>query len=427
VRSHRSTVVPLLLLLLLAVAPALRAKEGSGVPIDHGLWRLAGADPTLPQDDLEPLRHILHGARYVGLGESIHTTGGEYQIKDRVFRFLVERMGFRALGMESSWLRAERVEQYVQTCQGTAADAIRGVSSVWQSTEVASMVQWLCEWNTAHPGDRVHFYGFDLQAQAAEDGAALIAFLHRLGVGDGDPRITGIQACDGVVTDYFLEDLPYPPELYQQCQAALGDVAAYFDREHKHIEKQTSREDLAWARVHLVGQQAWQEEAFYLSSDEIRAAQARDRGMAYLAQAVRDLRFPQARAALWAHNGHIAKDGAAAYFGTDMGTHLAADLGNKYQAIGFGAHDTFVDWVPAHRCGSFPFPVGPGSLENLFHGLGPGAGVLADLNAHPPFLAPGATYTFGGSGAMVPADHFDVAIYLEVSPAMHPLAWAPCH
>jgi hypothetical protein len=110
-----------------------------------------------------------------------------------------------------------------------------------------------------------------------------------------------------------------------------------------------------------------------------------------------------------------------------MGTHLAADLGNKYQAIGFGAHDTFVDWVPAHRCGSFPFPVGPGSLENLFHGLGPGAGVLADLNAHPPFLAPGATYTFGGSGAMVPADHFDVAIYLEVSPAMHPLAWAPCH
>jgi erythromycin esterase-like protein len=416
--------VPLVILL---GAPALRAEGGPGSPLGPGLWRLAGADPTLPQDDLEPLRHILAGAQIVGLGESFHTTGGEYRMKDRVFRFLVERMGYRALGMETSWRRAERVESYVQTCQGPIGTALRGVSSVWQSTEVQDMVQWMCEWNAAHPGDRVHFYGFDIQAQSDQDGADLIAFLGRLGIGGQDPRVAGIRACDGVETDYFLEDLPYPPELYTQCQAALAGVAAYFDGERKAIEKRTSLEDLAWARVSLVGQQAWQEEAFYLFDDGVRSALARDRGMAEVAQAIRGLRFPHARTALWAHNGHIAKNGATAYLGTDMGTHLAADLGHKYQAIGLGAHETYLDWAPARRCGLFPFPVGPGSLEGLFHDLGAGAGALADLGAHPPLLAPGAAYTFGGSGAVIPGDHFDAVIYLEVSPAMHPLAWLPCH
>jgi erythromycin esterase len=140
VRLHfrLAVVLPLLLLALLAVP--LRAQGGPGIPIDHGLWRLTGTDPHLPQDDLEPLRKVIGGAKFVGLGESIHTSGGFYQLKDRTFRFLVERMGFRAFGMETSWFRADRVERYVQTCQGTPRDAIRGIFGVWQSAEVQDMV-----------------------------------------------------------------------------------------------------------------------------------------------------------------------------------------------------------------------------------------------------------------------------------------------
>ena len=161
-----------------------------------------------------------------------------------MFRYLVERMGFRAFGMETSWIRAERVAQYVQTCQGTPRDAIRGIFGVWQSSEVEAMVRWMCEWNTAHPNDRVYFYGFDIQSQAFQNGIALIDFLHRLGIGDEDPRIEGIRACDGVEANYFGLGLPYPPELYQQCQDALNDTEAFFAREEKAIERQTSKEDL---------------------------------------------------------------------------------------------------------------------------------------------------------------------------------------
>jgi erythromycin esterase-like protein len=389
------------------------ARQPADDPIQPGLWRLHGTDPTLPQADLEPLRQILRSAQYVGLGEPIHTSGGFYKLKDRVLRFLVERMGFRAFGMETPWIRADQVEQFVQTCDGSARDAIRGIFGVWQSTEVEAMVQWMCEWNLAHPNDRVHFYGFDIQNQAPQNGAALIAFLHRLGIGDEDPRIVGIRACPGVET---ASDL-------QQCHAALPETAAFFDREQKPIVRRTSKQDLGWARVHLAGLQAIVERILFFGEE--RGFRARDRGMAYVARAIHDIRFPRARTVLWAHNGHLAKNvDATGYGGVEMGTVLARTLKKKYVAIGLVAHETSIDW-PGVGCGVVNLSTGDGSLEQVLQGLGESAGVLADLTARPPFLEPGGTYNVG-SASMVPVEQFNAILYLEVSPKMHPLAWTSC-
>jgi hypothetical protein len=228
------------------------------------------------------------------------------------------------------------------------------------------------------------------------------------------------------VTHYFQAGLPFPPELYQQCQAALGSVAGFFDANEKTIEGQTSKEDLAWARVHLVGERAWQEELFFIDTDPIRGGKARDRGMAYVVQAIRELRFPHARTALWAHNGHLAKKvGASNYEGVEMGTLLADQLKSKYAVIGLVARETNVDWIFLGLCGLLEdFPVGPGSIEDVFHNLGPGAGVLAELKKNPPFLQPGPYLV--GAVTMVPSEQFDAILYLDVSPKMHPLLWASC-
>jgi erythromycin esterase-like protein len=400
------------------------ARAQAPAPLPPGIWRLQGTDPNLPQGDLEPLRRIVGDAGFVGLGEPVHTSGGFYQAKHRVFRFLVEEMGFRALGMETPWIRADRVETYVQTCQGTARAAARGLLDIWQSTEVAVLARWMCEWNRAHPQDRVHFYGFDVQTQAREDGRALIDFLHRLGIRDDDPRIAGIRVCDGVETDYRLAGRPFPAELYRQCQDALAKVAGYFDREESKIQRRTSKQDLGWARVHLVGQQAWQEQIF--DPDPGRRGRARDRGMAYVAQAIRALRFPQARVALWAHNGHLAKKAdATSYAAVQMGTLLAGDLGSDYVSIGLAAYETLIDWAAFHACGPASIQIGESSIEHKLHDLGLGAGVLADLTARPRFFPRGAVYTLA-SARMVPAEQFNAILYLEVSPKMHPLAWPVC-
>jgi erythromycin esterase-like protein len=392
---------------------AARRPKPVGDPIQPGLWRLHGTDPNLPQADLEPLRKILRGAQFVGLGESIHTSGGFYELKDRVFRFLVEKMGFRVFGMETPWIRAEQVAQFVQTCDGSARDAIRGIFGVWQSSEVEAMVQWMCEWNLAHPKDRVHFYGFDIQNQAPQHVAALTEFLHRLGIGDDDPRLAGLRVCPGVGND------SRPAE----CRDALTEIAAWFDREEKPIVQQTSKQDLAWARVHLVGQQAWLGQISNIGT--ARSGRERDKGMAYVAQAIHALRFPRARTVLWAHNGHLAKNvDVTDFVAVEMGTLLAQALKKKYAVIGLVARETSIDW-PSIGCGRTNLWSGIGSIEQELHGLDAGAGVLADLTARSSLPEPGASYSVG-SVNMVPVEQFNALLYLEVSPKMHPLAWPSC-
>jgi erythromycin esterase-like protein len=85
--------------------------RGAAVPFDR-------VDPTDNMDDLEPLRKIVGDARVVSLGEATHGTREFFQMKHRVLRFLVERMGFTAFAIEATWPEANRLDRYVRTGEG---------------------------------------------------------------------------------------------------------------------------------------------------------------------------------------------------------------------------------------------------------------------------------------------------------------------
>lgn len=429
--------LPVLALLFLGLAQLAAATEGGnpgggpGYPLEPGVWRLHGFSPALPTDDLEPLRRVIANARFVGLGESIHTSGGYYQMKDRVVRFLVQNMGFRAFGIEGPWRRTDLVNAYVQTCEGTPQDAQEPLFQVFQSAEVGAMLQWMCEWNRTHPEDRIQLYGFDVQFQTAQDIQALRAFLQRLGIEADDPRFAGFRACDGM-DETFIPDRPYPEASYQPCNAALAAVASLFDSQEGAIVEQTSEEDFAWARIALVSQQAWQEQIFYNGRNFFLSNSARDRGMAYVARAIHSLRFPQARTVLWGHNGHVAK-GADVSTGLryhSMGTILDAELGPQYTNFALASFQTSIDWyiegVPG-GCDSWqPFGIRP--IETYLLNRGQGSALLADLRAqggHAPLLEEGVRYSLGGQSLFL-GNHFDAILFLPDSPRMTPLAWVPC-
>ena len=288
-----------------------------------GIWRLDGHDPALPAGDLEPLRQIIGKASVVGLGEAVHTSGGFYQMKDRVFRFLVEGMGFRAFAIESPWTNADRVSAYVQSCEGSPEEALKGLFGVWQSTEVRDLVQWMCEWNRAHPKpkDRLQFYGFDIQ-QGENDRPALIAFLERTGVAADSPWIAAIEACTGQFT---RSSPPVSEASYAQCTAGLEQIDTYFQSNAKPLAQRTSKRDLEIARLNLAGLRAWEEQTFYLNRNPARSSDARDEAMAHAFGVLRSLRAPKAKTVVWAHNYHLAKgenDG-----GHPMGLFLAREPG----------------------------------------------------------------------------------------------------
>jgi erythromycin esterase-like protein len=390
---------------------ARRPPRPVGYPVLPGIWSLSGNDPGLATGDLAPLQGIVGNATVVGLGEAVHTSGGFYRMKHRILRYLVETMGFRAFAIESPWIAADSVAAYVQTCEGTPEDAMKGLFSVWQSTEVRDMVQWMCEWNRSHrkAKDKVSFFGFDIQ-QPQDDKPALAAFLARI---SADPSLAGgLGDCSGSTSDLISD------AAYAGCTEGLQRIDAYFQQSSAAIVLQTSEQDLAIAELNLTGLRAWEDEDYaFQHGHSAQVTDARDAGMAYAFGALRALRTGNARTVLWAHNFHIAKGMMGG--GNTMGSVLAGSLGSSYVSLALVADEMSIDWVGV-GCGLADPPYRD-SVEDLLHALGKPA-LLVDLSfpgTSDPYIPPGSR----GLGYYVldPRQHYDGVVYQDVSPKMTPL------
>ena len=396
------------------------ARREAGFPVGPGLWRLFGEDPTLSStEDLAPLRRMIGKATVVGLGEAWHTSGGFYRMKHRIFRDLVENMGFRVFAIESHWVSGEKADRYVQTCQGSPEEAIDLHIGVWQSVELRDLVQWMCEWNQAHPDDRVHYFGFDIQ-EPRLDGPGLIAFLGRIGIPEEHPWIAGIRECEGVTVSHPITEIP--PEAHQKCIAALTEIEGHFQRDGRSIEERTSKEAFDVAKLQLLGLRAWQEEVFFIGpdlagEDFAKGFNYRDEAMAKVFFLLREKNFPKAKAVVWAANIHVARalvpNGAR-----PMGSFLAAKLGRNYVNFALAANHAELDLGACEVREAVP-----GSIEDRLHALGEDA-LLVDL-ARSSYLRPRATYEMG-TFPFQPRRHFSGILFLENSDRMQPTAWAPC-
>lgn len=225
---------------------------------NYGAWPVAGDDPNLGTTaDLEPLRRLIGDATVAAFGESYHTSGGFYRMKHRIFRFLVQEMGFRAFAIESGWEGAQLAATYVQTGSGTPEQAISKHINVWQGTEYAELVKWIADWNRAHPdpADKVTYFGFDIQ-QPKEDATGLVNYLERIGIPRSDPRSTGLSSCEGVDKNYPFGQIP--PERHEACLQTLGRIENHFTTNQSDIVRRTSEQDYAIAKLREVGLRAWE-------------------------------------------------------------------------------------------------------------------------------------------------------------------------
>jgi erythromycin esterase-like protein len=382
------------------------------------IYPLAGYDPALATTaDLEPFRAIVGDARVVGMGESWHTSGGFYMMKHRLFRFLVEEMGFRAFAMESNWEAVERTNAYVQSCAGTAESAIRDENRVWQSGEYADLIRWMCEWNRAHPdpADRLTTFGFDIQ-QPERDGPALAALLGQLGVPESDSRVSGLRSCEQAfgLSHQFGE---IPPVVHAVCMDALGGIESFLQANRASIVEATSAEAFDIAMLRVVGLRANQEQVFEIRDHFAKGFNYRDAAMSYAFHVRRSMKAPNAKTALWAADVHIAQDllpGGE----QPLGSHLEAALGAAYVGFAITAYESEVP-RGSGTCGLAARK--PGSVEERLAAYG-----------HPTLLARprggGRQYPVLPMGFFTfrPFADFDGIFFLARSPAMRPLLYPGC-
>lgn len=399
-------------------AGAARRRPARIPEIRLEIFQLAGYDPALTNiDDLEPFRAMVGDATVVGLGESWHTSGGFYLMKHRLLRFLVREEGFRAFAIESNWEAVERTNAYVQSCAGTAESAISEEHPVWQSTEYADMVRWMCQWNSAHPdpADRITVFGFDIQ-QPQKDGPALATLMGTLGVPQSDQRIHGLLSCEKAfgLTHPFGE---IPPAVHATCIDSLNAIETFLQTNRTTIVQQLSQEAFDIAMLRVIGLRANQQQVFEIRDDFARGFNYRDEAMAYAFHARRAMQAPNAKTVLWAADVHIAQN-LLPNGELPLGSFLEETLGDDYVSFAITAYESEVP-RGGGICGLAARA--PGSLEEQLAAHGHETLLARPLGGMPQYqVMPMGFFTFR------PFADFDGILFLRHSPSMHPLLYQGC-
>jgi erythromycin esterase-like protein len=381
-----------------------------------GTFVFGGDDVTLPNDDLAPLMASIGDASVIGLGESVHTSGGFYALKDRIIRALVDEHGVRAFAMETPRTQAETLDAYVQggVCDESAAtQALHSVFAVFVSDRTRDLFVYLCQRNAAHPNDRVRFFGFDMQ-QPDDD-------MHIITAGieahlPSDPAILelGLHTCvSGSSTTTSESD-------FTSCKAGLAAVRAALDAD---TALNTDAHDVFLLGLALVSYAAYEDEIFFAASDMHRSYEARDLAMAQIFLALRTVDYSHDKIVLWAHNYHLSADHThatePALVGvTTMGTVLHSALGDQFAPVALVAGSTAINW-PGVGTGDVGYGTDADSVEARLRDVGQ---PFLIVNGNSPALATSATIPMGDL-VVNPATNFRAVLYRDSSPGMHALYW----
>ncbi|MGH9838613.1 MAG: erythromycin esterase family protein [Blastocatellia bacterium] len=184
IRQSRTLVVVLLALLFFPHLPCLVAAQTAtgNETVEREFLTWARQDmhpvttlaPDAPFSDLEPLRRMIGNATLVSLGEGLHMGAEPLEFRNRLFRFLVEKMGFTAIAIESGIIEGYVVNEYVLGGPGDLKTVVaKGFTFGFDKLpQEASLVQWMREYN-ADPrhARKIQFYGFDVSSKVALDDA----------------------------------------------------------------------------------------------------------------------------------------------------------------------------------------------------------------------------------------------------------------
>lgn len=142
--------------------------------------------------DLSAFGDEIRDARIVVFGDAVEGSAEPLQMRNRLFRYLVEKKGFSTIVLESGILEGKAVDDYVGGGPGNFDDIMaRGITTGFSGyTGNRDLVRWMRQWNADPARKRkLHFFGFDISGSP----------LNRLGEGSVDqPLRVALAYLEGV-------------------------------------------------------------------------------------------------------------------------------------------------------------------------------------------------------------------------------------
>ncbi|MEV8225301.1 erythromycin esterase family protein [Streptomyces sp. NPDC079167] len=321
--------------------------------------------------------------RLLALGEPTHGEEALLDLRNELFRQLVEQEGYRTIAIESDCMAGLLVDDYVTSGTGTLDDVVeRGISHGWgTSASNRELVRWMRAHNDGRPAsEQLRFAGFDgpLEITAAASPRQALTALHGYLTDHVDPELL---PCTVESLDRLLgaDDRWTDPAAMTDPARSVGrsadagrlrlladDLVALLDTQTPHLVTATPRDDLDRARLYgrtatgLLRYHRWTADTS--PARMTRLCALRDRMMAdnLLAVAARGPAF------VHAHNSHLQREKSSMRMWQgpvewwSAGALVSARLGEEYAFVA-----TALGTIRHQGVGTPP----PDTAEGILYGL----------------------------------------------------------
>jgi erythromycin esterase len=320
-------------LALLTIAPPIEAQAPQDVRTAFLQWAKKSLHPFSNGDldastqDLAPIGRMIAEAKIVGLSEGVHAAAEPLIFRNRVFKHLVEHLGFDAIAIESGIVESRLLNDYVTLGKGEFDAILKQGLSVGSDTfrQNGELIRWMRHYNArlAPDGVKVQIFGLDVPGSPGNRDAArgpdtaLKSVLEYL-------RAVDPQAATHMQSriDTFLPVLKGTngygdlKELERDTlTAAIADLVSLMERQRLAYVAKSSKDDFDWAERAAIGARqtdtwfrrmpvGWKlEDGFEWTR---YAHQVRDRVMADNLEWVRSRLRPRGRVLVFTAVGHLA-------------------------------------------------------------------------------------------------------------------------
>ncbi|MFD2469513.1 erythromycin esterase family protein [Amycolatopsis silviterrae] len=298
--------------------------------------------------DVASITDLIGDARIVAIGENNHHIREFGELRVRLLQRLVEDHGFTVLGFESGFAEGDLVQQWLSGGPGTVADVAREgfTFTLGDSVEAHDMLTWM----RSHGG--VRYAGLDLPSSSGSPQPALR--IVRSFVEEVDPEVLPLVDAAIIASEpYSGVSNAVAPGRYAAMSAAERDAAtaalttllAHLRSLSPVYRQRSEPARYAIAEHHAVGAlrvDAYMRELSAMMSGTAPSLQgsSRDTYMASTVKLLRQLYGEGEKIVVMVHNGHLQRVPFAALptmTFPSAGTHLAAEFGDDYFALGLTA------------------------------------------------------------------------------------------
>ncbi|MFC9243862.1 erythromycin esterase family protein [Streptomyces sp. NPDC057136] len=317
-----------------APADVAEGKQNAVRALERAAHPLRSTEPGGNTADLRALASIIGDAKVVGLGEATHGSHEFFTMKERVFRYLVEKKGFTTFSLEMSWSSGLQINDYLQTGKGDVREIAKETlgNSPWEREEFVSLIEWMRDHNRSHPGRTVHFMGNDLGAPTLSDEffGRVTGYVQR-NHPEALPRLNefyaGLRPIDDVFA-YLGKPLTERQQLAAKAQQALELVSSQED---------SGEEAFTWAEQNA---RSIAQTTKFLTMDvtdpDSVAASQRFRDEVMAENVTWWQRQTGDKVLLSAHNDHVGYiAGDPKMYPKTQGSFLRDTMGKNYLPIGF--------------------------------------------------------------------------------------------